>query len=155
MTIKSVLLLMAFAFLTIINVLDFGVSTSTAQDNGAAIANNPKWNYNELMSVPEKARIKQNPFEGDPDAVRAGGKLFQQHCSECHGMKAEGGKRGPSLLRKEVEQATPGALFWILTNGVVWHGMPVWSNIPEPQRWQVVTFLESFRRSPGSTSSYW
>jgi hypothetical protein len=30
-----------------------------------------------------------------------------------------------------------------LTNGVVWHGMPVWSKLPEPERWQIVTFIES------------
>jgi hypothetical protein len=47
------------------------------------------------------------------------------------------------LLRDEVQQATPGTLFWILTNGIVWHGMPVWSKLPEPERWQIVTFLQS------------
>jgi hypothetical protein len=44
---------------------------------------------------------------------------------------------------KEVQQATPGTLFWILTNGVVRRGMPVWSKLPEPQRWQIVTYLKS------------
>jgi hypothetical protein len=62
-------------------------------------------------------------------------------------MKAEGTKRAPSLLKEQVQQATPGALFWILTNGVVRHGMPVWSKLPEQQRWQIVTFLKSFRNS--------
>jgi hypothetical protein len=52
-------------------------------------------------------------------------------------------------MREEVQQATPGALFWILTNGVVRHGMPVWSKLPEAQRWQIVTFLMSFK-SPAS-----
>lgn len=34
---------------------------------------------------------------------------------------------------------------WILTNGVVRRGMPVWSKLPEPQRWQLVSFLKSLR----------
>jgi mono/diheme cytochrome c family protein len=105
--------------------------------------------YAVLAKVPEKARTKRNPLANDPDAVAAGGKLFQQHCAECHGMKAEGTKSGPSLLKEQVQQATPGALFWILTNGVVRHGMPVWSKLPEPQRWQIVTFLKSFRAQAG------
>jgi mono/diheme cytochrome c family protein len=42
-----------------------------------------------------------------------------------------------------VQQATPGTLFWILTNGVVRRGMPVWSKLPEPQRWQIVSYLKS------------
>jgi mono/diheme cytochrome c family protein len=139
------------ALLTMASVFAFGVSKAAAQENAAAAANIQKWNYDELTNAPEKARAKQNPFEGDPDAVRAGGKLFERHCAECHGMKAEGGKRAPSLLRAEVQQAPPGAIFWVLTNGVVWHGMPVWSKLPEPQRWQIVSFLKSFtgQSSPG------
>jgi mono/diheme cytochrome c family protein len=123
------------------------VSLASAQESGAAATNNQKWNYTELTKAPEKARAKRNPLENDPDAAVAGGKLFERHCSECHGMKAEGGKRAPSLLREEVQQATPGTLFWILTNGVVWHGMPVWSKLPEPERWQIVAFLKSFNTS--------
>jgi mono/diheme cytochrome c family protein len=129
--------------------LAFGVSVASAHEDGAAATANQKWNYAELTKAPEKARAKQNPLEGDPGAVRAGGKLFERHCEECHGMKAEGGKRAPSLLREEVQQATPGALFWVLTNGVVWHGMPVWSKLPEPQRWQIVSFLKSFKTPSG------
>jgi len=116
-----------------------------AQDPDLAAPKTEKWSYNEIRSAPEKARAKQNPLESDPDAVRAGGKLFDRHCAECHGMKAEGGRRAPSLLREEVQQATPGTLFWVLSNGVIWHGMPDWSNLPEPQRWQLVAFVKSFK----------
>src|ERR1039458_2643568 len=42
----------------------------------------------------------------------------------------------------QVQQASPGTLFWILTNGVVRRGMPVWSKLPEPQRWQIVSYLK-------------
>jgi mono/diheme cytochrome c family protein len=147
---KSVLLRVArFVPLTMAIVLVSGVSRVAAQENAAIGANIQKWSYNELMNAPDKARAKQNPFEGDPDAVRAGGKLFERRCAECHGMKAEGGKRAPSLLREEVQQASPGALFWVVTNGVVWHGMPVWSKLPEPQRWQIVAFLKSFKAPSG------
>jgi len=103
--------------------------------------------YAVLQKVPASARARKNPMEGDTLEAQAGGKLFEQHCSECHGPKAGGTRDGPSLLAEPVAQATPGALFWILTNGVVWHGMPVWSKLPEPERWQIVTFLESLRPS--------
>jgi mono/diheme cytochrome c family protein len=125
----------------------FNVHIARAQENNPPATNNQKWNYDEIRKTPEKARLKQNPFENDPDAVLAGGKLFGRNCAECHGLKGEGGKRAPSLLRDEVQQATPGTLFWVLTNGVVWHGMPVWSKLPEPQRWQIVSFLKSFKAS--------
>jgi len=99
--------------------------------------------YAELAKAPRKAAARHNPLEHDPDAVAAGGKLFAQHCAECHGDMAEGGRKAPSLRADEVQQATPGALFWLLTNGVVRRGMPVWSKLPEPQRWQLVSFIES------------
>ena len=107
--------------------------------------------YAELSRAPEKARAKRNPLEKDADAVAAGRNLFEQHCAECHGEIAEGGKKAPSLRANEVQNATPGALFWLLTNGVVRRGMPVWSKLPEPQRWQLVSYLKSL--GPASPSA--
>ena len=99
--------------------------------------------YAELGKAPEKARNRLNPLEDDPDAVAAGRLLFEDHCLECHGDRAEGGKKGPSLRTPEVQNASPGAIFWLLTNGVVRKGMPVWSRLPEPQRSQLVRYLKS------------
>ena len=99
--------------------------------------------YAELAKAPKKAVGRRNPMERDPEAVAAGANLFDQHCVECHGATGEGGRKGPSLLAPQVQQATPGTLFWILTNGVVRRGMPVWSKLPEPQRWQLVTYIKS------------
>jgi Cytochrome c, mono- and diheme variants len=112
-----------------------------------------KSNFSVLSEVPAKARVKQNPLERDPEASAAGGKLFEQHCSGCHGKKAAGTKRGVSLLGPEIQQATPGTLFWVLTNGVVRRGMPVWSKLPEPERWQIVTFLKSLGTFPQNSEA--
>jgi mono/diheme cytochrome c family protein len=99
--------------------------------------------YAELARVPLKERAKQNPLENNPDAVIAGRKLFQEHCAKCHGNNAEGTREGPDLRVRAVQEATAGTLFSILTNGVVRRGMPVWSKLPEPERWQIVAFLKS------------
>ena len=106
------------------------------------------FDYNELRSVPEKARLRTNPREGDAQAVLVGRKLFRQHCAECHGAAAEGSRKAPSLRVEEVRQAAPGALFWVLTNGVVRRGMPVWSKLPEPQRWNIVSYIQSLTPAP-------
>lgn len=99
--------------------------------------------YAELGKAPAKAAARRNPLETDPDAIAAGAKLFELHCAECHGASGEGGKKGPNLRVDAVQQASPGTLFWLLTNGVVRRGMPVWSKLPEPQRWQLVSYLKS------------
>ena len=105
--------------------------------------------YAELGKAPKKAVRRSNPLQDDPQAVAAGGKLFGDHCAECHGEMAEGGRKAPSLLADPVQQATPGTLFWLLSNGVVRRGMPDWSKLPEPQRWQLVSYIKSL--SPAGT----
>ena len=108
--------------------------------------------YAELGKAPEKARGRVNPLENDAEAVAAGRLLFADHCAACHGENAEGGsgrKKGPSLRAPEVQNAAPGAIFWLLSNGVVRKGMPVWSRLPEPQRWALVRFIKSLGVAEG------
>ena len=99
--------------------------------------------YSELEKAPAKYRAKANPLAKDKDAAAAGKILFEEHCAECHGENALGSKKAPSLRAPEVQSAPPGNVFWILTNGVVRKGMPVWSKLPEPQRWQLVSYVQS------------
>ena len=105
----------------------------------------------EFAKVPEKARARVNPLQTDPGATLAGQKLFAQHCAGCHGARAEGGRKAPSLHVEDVQTATPGTLFWILTNGIVRRGLPVWSKLPEAQRWQIVTFLQTPSMTSGDS----
>jgi len=111
------------------------------------------WDHSSLAEAPEKARAKRNPLENDPDAAAAGKKLFNRNCARCHGRSGEGGKRGPALRATEVQQAAPGTLFWILTNGVVRRGMPDWSKLPEPERWQIVSYMKSLGAAPTGQKS--
>jgi len=97
----------------------------------------PPW-----ASAPESARQRANPYASRPDAVRAGRKLFTRHCASCHGQDAKGGN-APPLATGIVRGATDGELFWTLTNGHLREGMPSWSQLPEPRRWQIVSFLKS------------
>lgn len=117
--------------------------SQTRDCSSAKSANNRPAIYGELAKAPGKARDKRNPLENDPQAVAAGRNLFEQHCAQCHGQAAEGGRKAPALRAAEVHEAPPGAIFWILTNGVVRRGMPVWSKLPEPQRWQLVSYIKS------------
>lgn len=122
-------------------------ASSRAQDSNPQKTKQRPLVYDEIAQAPQKARAKQNPLERDPEAVTAGGILFEQHCAECHGEKGEGSRKGPSLRAAQIQNAEPGTIFWILTNGVVRKGMPVWSKLPEPQRWQIVSFIKSFAAS--------
>jgi mono/diheme cytochrome c family protein len=136
----------AGALIPILLIVGFFLPPALGQENANAATekkSSAETQYSEIGKAPEKARAKRNPLEKDPDAVAAGRILFEQRCAECHGDHAEGGKKGPSLRASEIQGAEPGAIFWVLTNGVVRKGMPVWSKLPEPQRWQLVSFIKS------------
>jgi len=98
-----------------------------------------------IAQAPAKARAAKNPYEGQPDAVRAGEKLYLRHCAECHGEDACGAGRSANLRSPAVQGATDGELVWLLRNGNLAHGMPSWSGLPVERRWQIVTYLKTLR----------
>jgi len=131
-----------------LGILLFGAAGALAQADAAkAKKAESRFDYAELAKAPEKARSRRNPLAGDDAALAGGKKLFEQHCAECHGAAGEGSAKAPSLVAPVVLEAAPGALFWLLTNGVVRRGMPVWSKLPEAQRWQLVLFLPTLKVS--------
>jgi mono/diheme cytochrome c family protein len=83
----------------------------------------------------------KNPFEGSESARAAGAKLYARECAACHGEDRRGGRSAPPLNQPEVQEASPGVLFWILRNGSIHRGMPSFAHLPEPQRWQIIAYL--------------
>lgn len=104
-----------------------------------------------LSHVPDADRRRANPFAGEGAAAEGGSRLFADHCSKCHGADALGRGKRPSLRSKEVQSATDGEIFWLLKNGNRRRGMPSWSSLPEPSRWQLVAYVKSLGESiPGN-----
>jgi mono/diheme cytochrome c family protein len=95
-----------------------------------------------FQAAPPSAQQVANPFEGQSDAVKAGAKLYRQHCAQCHGENQQGLNTAPGLRSPAVQQAPPGVLFWFLRNGNVRRGMPSWAGLPDQQRWQLVSYLK-------------
>lgn len=125
-------------------VLVFALAGSAAEQHHA----HPTDDRGVLMAIaqaPQRTRERRNPYQGQPDAVLAGKKLFQQHCAECHGSNARGRGRAVNLHLSAVQNATAGELEWFLRNGNLWRGMPSWSGLPEQRRWQIVAYLKSLR----------
>jgi mono/diheme cytochrome c family protein len=101
-------------------------------------------------NAPAAAAAVKNPFAGQAQAAAAGKKLYAQNCSQCHGNNLQGMGPAPALDNPSTKNAKPGELFWFITNGNLNNGMPSWSQMPKPQRWQIVTFLESKINSEGA-----
>ena len=96
-----------------------------------------------VAAAPASASARRDPYDGDREAVGAGRKLYGAQCARCHGERGEGLGEAPSLRSPDVRQASAGALFWFLTNGDLRRGMPAWSRLSEPRRWQIVAYVTS------------
>ena len=97
--------------------------------------------------APANKAARDNPLAGRTDAEAGGRKVFHQRCAICHGDDAAGTDRGPDLTTSRVQAQSDGALFWKISSGNTRKGMPTFSFLPEPQRWQVVMHLRSHGRS--------
>jgi mono/diheme cytochrome c family protein len=95
-----------------------------------------------FRGAPSASTQEKNPYSGNAQAAAGGKKLFAQNCSQCHGNNLQGIGPAPALTTTSVKSASPGELFWFITNGDLNKGMPSWSQLPKQQRWQIVTFLE-------------
>ena len=98
-----------------------------------------------LQRVPAKAKGRINRMADSPDASRAGRKLFVRECSGCHGPNGEGIGKAPPMVSAPLSGLSDGTLFWVLRNGSLLRGMPSFAHLPEPQRWQIVTYLQTLR----------
>jgi mono/diheme cytochrome c family protein len=104
-----------------------------------------------LKKVPQADRARTNPYAADPTAIAAGRNLFRNNCAKCHGENAEGKANRPSLKSKRIQTATDGDLAWLIKNGEAFKGMPGWGALPEPERWQIISYVRSLNTpAPGA-----
>lgn len=100
-------------------------------------AHDPDW------MVPAANLAKANPLSNRPDVAAGGRKLFEQRCASCHGVDGHGSRKAPNLTSDSVQTQPDGALFWKISSGNTRGGMPGFSFLPEPQRWQLVMHLRN------------
>ena len=112
-------------------------------------AANGEW----LTHVPPSYRQKSNPFAGRSEAIAAGSRVFSDHCAKCHGADALGRDDRPNLRSERIQNAADGEIFWLLKNGNLAKGMPSWSDLPEPTRWQVIAYVKSLGMATAVSAS--
>jgi mono/diheme cytochrome c family protein len=100
--------------------------------------------------APAADAAKPNPLAGRAEAIAGGSKVYRQRCATCHGDDARGTPKAPDLTASDVQAQSDGALFWKITSGNTHAGMPAFSFLPEPQRWQLVLQLRALGAVPGS-----
>ena len=96
-----------------------------------------------LQRAPAADTARPNPLSSDDRNRMAGAKLYDHVCAACHGRERQGIGHAPPLARPEIWNASPGAIFWVLRNGSLVHGMPSFASLPELERWQIIVFLQT------------
>src|ERR1700690_4415245 len=102
-----------------------------------------------LKRVPDVDRKRVNPMAGQAEAIAGGKRMFENHCAKCHGADALGQGKRPSLRTDRVQHAADGEIFRLLRNGNLAKGMPTWAALPEPMRWQIITYVKSLGPTSG------
>jgi mono/diheme cytochrome c family protein len=110
-----------------------------------AVAQNSAYKQDQKWAAPPEAAAKQNPVGSSPEAVAGGKKIYLRSCAECHNEDGSGLDNAANLTLPVVQKESDGELFWKISNGNVRRGMPAFSRIPEPQRWQIVSFLKTLK----------
>jgi mono/diheme cytochrome c family protein len=98
----------------------------------------------ETWAAPATASARRNPLADRPEIRAGGARIFAQRCSACHGERGGGTAKAPDLTASDVQAQSDGTLFWKISTGNAFAGMPPFSNLPEGQRWQLALHLRTF-----------
>ena len=97
-----------------------------------------------MAKVPAKDHARTNPYGQNKESISAGRRIFVEHCAQCHGENGEGREKRPSLRSDLIQVGvSEGDLHWLLVNGSMRKGMPSWAKLPDPQLWQLVSYIKS------------
>jgi cytochrome c(L) len=95
-------------------------------------------------TVPAGKEVR-NPFEGKPEAIKEGDKIFDARCSECH-MDGTGGA-GPDLTDDTWIYGGSDAEVFETISGGRKGGMPSWKGVlSSDDIWKVMAFIRSIHR---------
>jgi mono/diheme cytochrome c family protein len=109
------------------------------------------------IATPADAKELKNPHPVTEASTAEAREHFVEHCSACHGSTGRGDTlygrnlypKVPDMTKADTQQLTDGELFYIISNGVRFTGMPAFGGEDNPESiWGLVSFI---RRLPNLT----
>ncbi len=111
-----------------------------------------------------ESRALTNPIPPSDESLATGIALYVAHCQICHGgpdgapsLIARGlSPEGPQLARHGVEDDPDGTIYWKITHGIRFTGMPSFGKtLSDPERWQITQFLKQMDKLPPGAKASW
>lgn len=112
------------------------------------------------IAIPADAKQSGNPYPITSDSLKAACGHWLDHCALCHAADGSGSAaigrnlypKAPDLREPETQRLSDGELYYIISNGIRFTGMPAWGEQDSPEAiWQLVAFIRQLpHRSPES-----
>src|SRR5262245_12366737 len=107
------------------------------------------------IATPAGAKELKNPQPVTEAITAEAREHFVEHCSVCHGSTGRGDTlygrnlypKVPDLTQADTQQLTDGEVFYIISNGERFTGMPAYGGDDTPESmWWLVSFIRRLRR---------
>jgi len=153
-------MLASVLLLLVVGVGALGIAISR---HGFSAREKPTWveeffaRHARRIATPSGARDVKNPYPLTPGRLASARAHWVDHCATCHALDGGGntafGKNmyppAPDLRDNTTQSLSDGELFYIISNGVRFTGMPAWGGEHTPEEtWELVSFI---RRLPALT----
>ncbi|MGH9862631.1 MAG: c-type cytochrome [Candidatus Acidiferrales bacterium] len=106
------------------------------------------------IATPAGARELKNPYPSTSESLAEARAHWVEHCALCHGLDGSGDTtigrnlypKAPDMSDTQTQALGDGELFYVISNGVRFTGMPAWGSEDSPEEiWKLVSFI---RRLP-------
>lgn len=152
-----------FLILFVVALVGAGYLVYAIVIHGFSAREEPSWlemyfaRHARRIATPAGARELKSPFAATPESMAEAQEHWVAHCSSCHGIDGRGDTtigrnlypKAPDMRDAETQRLSDGELFYIISNGVRFTGMPAWGSEDSPESiWALVAFI---RRLPHLT----
>jgi mono/diheme cytochrome c family protein len=102
------------------------------------------------LAIPANEKDLKSPITMTDNLMNEAREHFMAHCSSCHGFNGRGettiGRnlypKVPNMTEATTQKLTDGELYYIISNGIRFTGMPAWGNEDSPESiWALVAFI--------------
>jgi len=106
------------------------------------------------IATPAGAKELKNPYSINPEGLKAAREHWMDHCATCHALDGSGSTTigrnlyptAPDLRDAATQGLSDGELYYIISDGVRFTGMPAWGGEHSSEEmWRLVSFI---RRLP-------